>query len=32
MLWMSPADNQGARFNLHSVRAGNEWKDDDKER
>ncbi len=32
MLWMSPTDNQGARFNLHSVRAGKEWKDDDKER
>jgi tetratricopeptide (TPR) repeat protein len=31
MLWKNPSDNQGARFNLHSVRAGNEWKDHEEE-
>lgn len=25
MLWLNPSDNQGARFNLQEVRAGNEW-------
>ena len=27
MLWMNPADNQGARFNLANVRAGMSWED-----
>ena len=27
MLWLSPSDNQGARFNLHSVREGHAWQD-----
>jgi tetratricopeptide (TPR) repeat protein len=29
MLWMSPSDNQGARFNLAEVRDGREWRDQD---
>ena len=27
MLWMTPSDNQGARFNLAEVRNGREWQD-----
>lgn len=27
MLWMTPSDNQGARFNLTEVRAGTPWED-----
>lgn len=27
MLWLNPSDNQGARFNLHWVRAGRSWDD-----
>jgi hypothetical protein len=29
MLWMNPSDNQGARFNLHDIRAGKPWEDRD---
>jgi hypothetical protein len=28
MLWLNPSDNQGARFNLHWIRAGGSWDDD----
>lgn len=28
MLWLNPTDNQGARFNLHDVKQGNVWHDD----
>jgi hypothetical protein len=27
MLWFNPDDNHGARFNLASIQAGEEWHD-----
>jgi len=27
MLWVSPSDNQGARFNLAAVEAGKTWEE-----
>ncbi len=32
MLWLNPADNQGIRFLLPQIRAGEPWKDDLDER
>lgn len=29
MLWLNPADNQGARFNLYNVKEGNVWHEDE---
>ena len=31
LLWLNPSDNQGVRFLLPAVRAGEEWKPDDVE-
>lgn len=31
MLWMNPTDNQGVRFLLHEVRAGDRWEDRQRE-
>ena len=32
MLWLNPADNQGIRFLLHRIRAGERWEDRSDER
>jgi hypothetical protein len=29
MLWLNPTDNQGMRFNLHEVKEGRAWHDEE---